>query len=151
MFKIIKIAICSAAILSVSEATALAQNLPACYIMNSSSELIDLSEICLKQQVLSSQRQLHSISQKIETGLNGGRLEEAIEGLTQLIAIQPSADLYSFRGEMRFVTGDSQGAIADLQKASEMYRAKKDLARSNYLQGTINDIRDGKIQTSRQQ
>lgn len=153
MFKIIKIAICSVAILSGYEATALTQEIPACYMRNASGELMDLGEICLKQQqVLTSQRQFQSLYRQIDTALNAGRLEEASEGLTQLISLQPnSADLYSSRGHMRLFTGDLQGGIADLQKASELFRAKKDLVMSNYLQQTITDIKSGQIQINRQQ
>lgn len=154
MFKLTTISIYFGAILSVVgfEATALTQEMPVCYMMNLSGELINLSNMCLQQQqIMSSQRQLQSLYRQIETALNAGRLEEANEGLTQLIAIQPSADLYSFRGHMRLFAGDSQGAIADLQKASEIYRAKKELGMSNFLQETINDIKSGQIQINRQQ
>jgi tetratricopeptide (TPR) repeat protein len=135
------------------KAAALTQEMPACYIMNSSGEVINLMQMCLKQQqVLSSQRQFQSLYRQIDTALNAGRLEEASEGLTQLISLQPnSADLYSFRGHMRLFTGDLQGGIADLQKASELFRAKKDLEMANYLQQTVNDIKNGRVQINRQQ
>lgn len=135
------------------QAAALTQDMPACYMMNSSGEVINLMQMCLKQQqFLNSQRQYQSLYRQIDTALNAGHLEEAKEGLTQLIALQPeSTGLYSFRGRMRLFAGDSQGAIADLQKASEIYRAKKDLGMSNYLQEAINDIKSGQIQINRQQ
>lgn len=153
MFKIIKIAIFSAAILSGYEAAALTQETPSCYMMNSSGEVINLMQMCLKQQqTLNSQRQLQSLYRRIETALNAGRLEEVNEGLTQLIALQPeSANLYSWRGRMRLFTGDSQGAIADFEKASELFRAKKDLVMANYLQQTVNDIKSGRVRINRQQ
>lgn len=132
------------------QAATLTQETPACYMMNSAGELMNLSEICLKQQqVLNSQRQFQSISKQIETALNSGRLEEANEGLTQLIALQPSADLYSLRAHTRMFTGDTQGAIADFEKASELFREKKDLVMANYLQQTVDNIKSGRVRINR--
>ena len=63
-----------------------------------------------------------------------GRREKAIADFTQVIRINPTdssafpnvAGAYSQRGQQYRILGDKQKALADLQKAAEIYKQQKD-------------------------
>jgi tetratricopeptide (TPR) repeat protein len=69
--------------------------------------------------------------------------QEAEVSFTQAIAIDPNfAEAYAFRGNLRGVQENVQGAIEDLQKALEIFKARGDLILANSMQQLIEDTRE---------
>ena len=46
-------------------------------------------------------------------------LQAGIDAITQAISESPTAILYKERGRLRMLSGDSEGAMEDIQKAAE--------------------------------
>jgi Tfp pilus assembly protein PilF len=56
-----------------------------------------------------------------------GQFQQALNNLTQVININPNMpDVYYERGTMNIATKNPRAAIADFQKALELFRAKGD-------------------------
>lgn len=54
-----------------------------------------------------------------------GQFQQALDNLTQVININPSMpEAYYERGTMHMATKNRQAAIADFQRAIDLYRAK---------------------------
>lgn len=47
-------------------------------------------------------------------------LQAGIDAITQAISESPTAILYKERGRLRMLSGDSEGAMEDIQKAAEL-------------------------------
>lgn len=62
-----------------------------------------------------------------------GDYPKAIELFSQALLITPdNADIYGNRCVVRHRSGDRAGAIADCQKAAELYKLQENLARYQY-------------------
>jgi tetratricopeptide (TPR) repeat protein len=78
-----------------------------------------------------------------------GLYQEAAASFTQAIAIDPNfAEAYAFRGNLRILQDNGQGALEDFQKALEIYKARGDLTMANsieqLIEGTREEFRLGK-------
>jgi tetratricopeptide (TPR) repeat protein len=69
--------------------------------------------------------------------------EEAGISFTQAIAIDPNfAEAYAFRGNLRILQENPQGAIEDLQKALEIFQIRGDSILANSMQKLIEGTRE---------
>ena len=74
----------------------------------------------------------HTFQKGIQYALAGDYLN-AIELFSQALLIAPEdADIYGNRCVVRTRSGDRAGAIADCQKAAELYKRQGNLARYQY-------------------
>jgi tetratricopeptide (TPR) repeat protein len=122
-----------------------AQGEPTCYMTDPSGQIIDLGNLCESNQ----QQELRGTMNAQELFEQGralgkqGLYEEAAARYTQAVAIDPNfAEAYAFRGNLRGLQENAQGAIEDLQKALEIFKARGDLTMANSMQQLIEVTRE---------
>jgi tetratricopeptide (TPR) repeat protein len=109
------------------------------------AQIIDLCSLCEnnRQQELISTMEPQELLQQGRTLGQQGLYQEAAASFTQAIAIDPNfAEAYAFRGNLRIVQDDGQGAIEDLQKALELFKCRGDLIIANSIEQLIEDTRE---------
>lgn len=128
----------------------LAQDESACFMTQPSGHIVDLTEICAKEGEVAGERQdlkpetevLH-LSEEALDHMLAGQFEQALDPLTQTININPSMpDVYYERGTMYITTNNPQAAIADFQKAANLYRAKGDSESADSMQQLIEETQE---------
>ncbi len=109
------------------QSVAIAQEYPDCFIINSAGKVNSLHRLCKrgeshKLRIVMKAHELYQ--QGFERGRRG-LYKEAFEDFTQAINLNPDfAEAYIARADARTLIEDKQGAVADFQKAIDIYKAR---------------------------
>lgn len=97
-------------------------------------------------QSLTSQHKIQALYKQALEFAQGGSFQEAVSYLTQVITIDPnSPKTYEYRGDMNIGAGNKQAAIADFQRAVQLYKAEGDLENANLLEQQIKEIQSAQF------
>jgi tetratricopeptide (TPR) repeat protein len=128
----------------------IAQDESVCFMTQPSGQVVDLSEICRRREETAGERQ--DLKAEMETQrfsaealdqMQRGQFQQALDNLTQVISINPSMpEAYYERGTMHIATNNPQAAIADFQRAIDLYRAKGGSESVDSLQQLIKETQE---------
>ncbi|NJL37404.1 MAG: hypothetical protein HC840_28820 [Leptolyngbyaceae cyanobacterium RM2_2_4] len=111
--------------LFVSGEIAEAQELPGCFQINASGQVINLNVLCEADESLEAHTpSIRDLTQQGLSQLREGSLEQAIDSFDQIISADPGLL------EAYMVRAYAQSRIGDIQEASKDYRRIVDIARA---------------------
>lgn len=117
-----------------------AQDNSVCFMIQPSGQVVDLAEICEKRQDVKAVREIQRLSAEALDQMQKGQWQQALNNLTQIININPNMpDVYYERGTMNIATKNPRVAIADFQKALDLFRAMGDSERADSMQELIQE------------
>jgi tetratricopeptide (TPR) repeat protein len=117
-----------------------AQDNSACFMIQPSGQVVDLAEICEKRQDLKAAVEIQRLSAEILDQMQTGQFQHALNNLTQVININPNMpDVYYERATMHIATKKPGAAIADFQKALDLFRTMGDSESADSMQNLIKE------------
>lgn len=97
-------------------------------------------------QSLRSQSQIQDLYKQALKFAQGGSFQKAVSYLTQAINIDPnSPKAYTARGSMNIGARNKQAAIADFQRAVQLYKAEGDLENATLLEQQVKVIQSAQF------
>lgn len=144
----------SIAILSATlfQSVAKAQEYPGCFTINSSGKVSNLNPLCRRNQ--EQIRIIMNAQQFYQQGRDKGRsglYKEAFADFNQAINHEPDCvKVYILRAHARNLMEDKVGAIADFQRAMNIYRSRGQLTIADFLLVPIQTLQN-EINMSEQQ
>ncbi len=95
---------------------------------------------CLSSQLEQNPAVLEPFEQGVEITLKGNYLG-AVEAFDRALLVSPySADIYGHRCVARHKLGDNEGAIADCQRAADLYQQQGNAERHRYAQKSLSRL-----------
>ena len=127
------------------QTVATAQEEPGCFIIDSSGQVNRLDPLCKRDE----QQKLKNIMKAQELYQQGldlarqGQYKESVELLTQAINLNPSfPEAHMVRADAQTLLENLQGAVEDVQKAIDIYRARGQSQIADMLLVPLNSLQN---------
>jgi tetratricopeptide (TPR) repeat protein len=119
---------------------------PVCFMVQPLGKVVDLSNICTRKkeagnrQDLKAEMEIQRLSVEALDEMQRGQFQQALDGLTQVININSNMpEVYYERGTMHIATKNPQAAIADFQRAANLYRTIGDSQSADSMQQLVEE------------